>query len=132
MISKQKKSGVSQTQFCRDNGLAPNTFCSWKKTIHKLNLERAAAKRAENQKSEGNSTSTNGSFVPLIVPPLEPRPRSEQKMIAEVRIGRAVVSVFSSADLASLQALMNCVIHRDPFNVECADEPPYTAAFEMD
>ena len=106
MISKQKRSGVSQTQFCRDNGLAPNTFCSWKKTIQKRNLEKVAAKRRENQNSEENIKSTHGAFVPLIVPPSEPRPQNERKLIAEVRIGRAVVSVFSSADLASLQALM--------------------------
>lgn len=106
MISKQKRSGVSQKEFCRNNGLKPNTFYSWKKIIHRRNRERANENRRLNREERQNQEYQSRSFVPIVLPASEVEGQKKKRPIAEIRIGRAEVSVFPGADLESLQALM--------------------------
>ena len=106
-ISKQKRSGLSQNQFCRDNNLNANTFSSWKKVVQTRNKERTAERRKESTRAANNDSGPQQTnFVPLIFPSPKTTDLSEDKVVADVHIGETIVSVFTGADVKTLEAII--------------------------
>ncbi len=57
-LEQWKESGKSQSQFCREEGLNPNTFSSWKRVIPEREAESRRSGRVRK-----HSPSTNSSLV---------------------------------------------------------------------
>jgi len=105
-IARQKRSKLSQAEFCQKEGLNSNTFCSWKKTIQSRDQESRV--RGPRHQSTPTKQEPDVPFVPMIVAGSQ-SPQSEgdkRKLVAELKFGGGRVSIFSGADLPTLTALL--------------------------
>jgi hypothetical protein len=106
-LERQKASGLSQSAFCRNEGLRENRFCYWKHVIEKRQRKAASTKNKTTQNSAQQKSAKTG-FIPLVVandlpPVLENNDKHQIKLlIAQIQVGadarpetvRAIVESF--------------------------------------
>lgn len=107
VIEDQKKSGLSQAEYCRVNELNDNSFSWWKREIplrdRQTRRERAAARRAAVQ--EVPVKSETPSFVPLVLAGTE-YASSQQGGLVEIRLPGAAVLVHPGADVTVIRSVI--------------------------
>ena len=65
-VEKQKTSGLSQSEFCRKEGIKDNRFCYWKKTIEVRDRKESKTKSQQIARVEESKQAKTG-FIPMVV-----------------------------------------------------------------
>jgi hypothetical protein len=119
-MDEWQKSGQSQAQFCRINGLNPNTFSAWKRVLS--TREGQSQHYRQNQKrfdAKPRSVQAKATAAPSFVKcEVEPellasstgfQSRSQQGLAAELTNASNSVSlrIFNGADQALISALLS-------------------------
>jgi hypothetical protein len=116
-IARQLKSGLTREEFCKREGLNINTFTAWIHIIRKRDTEQAAEKRPAEvsfwlDDNFGKSTTTKApaqkaeAFLPVFFPDDTACETKQGDAVAEIRIGKATISVFKGADPSTLRSLL--------------------------
>ena len=112
IFSRQKASGLSQTDFCKREGIKVNTFWSWKREI------RARDREAKSEARDQQDFPT--TFLPLVLTGTAEQKTAESHLeamspvVAEVRVSSVAVSVLRGADAETLRTLL--VICKETFS----------------
>ena len=98
IIERQKESGKSQTQFCKDEGLADSTFCYWKGVL-------AKRQKVKNQAKPSLENKVALPFVTLKVPDSVDF-NSKRDPAEQIEISKIVLRISASTDNSTLACIL--------------------------
>lgn len=116
-ISRQRRSGLSQAEFCRREELNENSFSSWKSIIAarddeerqaKILAKRAAREQRRQLQREKQLPAKNEvpAFVPLVLAGADRHSPSTDGALVEIRLPGAAILVYQGADSDTLRSVM--------------------------
>ena len=113
VVASQQKSGLTQPEYCRVNGLNENSLSWWKREIparDKGARKERAQERAQKRKlaMEQNISETNRtpSFVPLVFAAAENSSTPEGVGLVELRFPGAAVLIHAGADNNAIRSVI--------------------------
>lgn len=96
IIDRQKQSGKSQSQFCRDEGVSDSKFCYWKSTLTKRQKTKKPAQLPDNK--------VNIPFVPLTVQDNFDFTNSQNS--DQIEISKIVLRISANTDKSTLACIL--------------------------
>ncbi len=107
-MARQRASGLSQHEFCRREGLNPNTFSSWKEVIRQRDGDGTGIKAELQSESKPSNGSENVAFVPVAVAAREKEQPIARAVVAELHPS-GIVCILSGADVDTLRSLLTAL-----------------------
>lgn len=101
-FARQVASGLSQSEFCRREGLNPNTFSTWKSIVQERDADGTGVKLEQDISQVAEQ---RPAFIPINVASTEQRPSTGPLVVAELH-PNGVVCILSGADAHTLRALL--------------------------
>lgn len=103
-LAEQKTSGLSQSAFCRSEGLKENRFCYWKKVVETREHKAASAKSRPTTKMPEEKSAKAG-FIPMVVVNELPRV-SENNHKHQIKLVIAQIQVDADANPETVKAIV--------------------------
>lgn len=106
-IGRQATSGLTQLEFCKREGLNPNTLSYWKKIVRQRDQDKKGSKQpaVAPEMIWRFDEPAESPFVPVVVEsPIQPQ--SDIYLLAEIRFSFATISIFSGANSCTLRDLL--------------------------
>ena len=104
-IARHAVSGLSQQEFCKREGINPNTFSTWKEIIRQRDADGTGVKISAPAKKDMQERAT---FVPIAVAGVESVAATAPFVVAELHPS-GLVCILSGADFDTLRALLTAL-----------------------